>query len=452
MKNNLLDKPVLKNILNIGLPLIFSLFFEALYLLVDQYFIMGIDRNNLYLSGITQTVFPLIFLINALGLTFYVGLNAEFSRAIGSGNTQYQNRALPNTLIVAILFSIIIICVGLIFNRPLLIATGARDNIYPLARNYFSCLILGTPFILIISCLQGFFQAQGNTKIIMVTQIAGNIINAILTPMLIFGFLFIPSFGIVGAALATLIAHIFRIAIYWFYLHRTAENKLLFSQILPLDLKIPLSVVRAGLPMTISTLTITFSSFIVNNVISSIDEAGLGALGMVGRVAMFAILPSQAISSTIVTLVGQSYGARNLNYLTKTLRISLSIAFIFTAGMGIILFLVATPLIKLFSANEYIIDITKNYLQIDSLSYGFLAVEMISRQAFIGINRHRIAIAQVLIRFLGIYLGCIFLFVYIFDFGLTGIWLGTSLSNILSGIIGFLWLRHTIKKITYDEN
>jgi putative MATE family efflux protein len=441
------ESSILKSTISIGLPILLSMTFQAFYLLVDQYFLMGVDRSNKYIAGIVQVVFPFFFLINAFSSIIYFGVTTYGSRTIGEKNIDNYKKLVSNTIFITIFLSLFIVLTGFIFSENILFLAGARDNIKHLAIGYFKFYLLSVPFQLCASGFDGFFQAKCNTKPIMISQIGGILIKILLTPVLIYGLGIIPRLGIPGGALAIVAGNLSRFLLIFYFFQKHIFKELikeLKGQFY--DKNTILTIFKNGFPMAISTLVISFSSIIINNLLASLDESALSALSAVSRISNFAVLPASAIATTTMSMVGQLRGLGNWKRISNVINNNCVFSFSITTSIGIILFLSARPLICIFTDNVQVIEMAKNFIQIEALSYGFLSIEILTRQALVGIGFRKQAIFQVILRFFAIYLPVSFVLVNIFHFSVTGIWIAIAFTNTVSGILGLAWIKYNIKK------
>lgn len=189
-----------KLMLKFSIPTIISLVVNSLYNIVDQIFI---GRGVGYLgNGATNVVFPITVL--AMGFAFMIGDGgaAYLSLKLGQQKKDEAAKGVANSIIIALIVSIIMFLGGLIFLPQLLDLFGCTDGLREYAIGYGRIIVIGLPFFILGSVLNGMIRADGSPKYAMISMVTGAILNIILDPIFIFSF----NMGVEGAALATIIS------------------------------------------------------------------------------------------------------------------------------------------------------------------------------------------------------------------------------------------------------
>jgi MATE family multidrug resistance protein len=182
-------------------------------------------------------------------------------------------------------------------------ALGASPEVGRLAGEYFAIRALTAPVSMVVFGIECWFQGRGDTRTPMVSTVAGNVVNVILDPILVFGWLGFPAFGVAGAAWATGAAVVVSLGV-------LAWRAPWQSTGWRLDLRAWRQPMRLGVPMAVQW-TLDFSGFLVLlGLLAGAGDVELAAHVLVFRICMLSILPGFAIADATGVLVGQAVGAR----------------------------------------------------------------------------------------------------------------------------------------------
>ena len=203
-KNDFSQGNIYKHIMALAIPMTIAQMVQVLYNIVDRIYIGHLQgSSSLALTGLGLT-FPIVTVIAAFTNLFGMGGAPLCSIARGKSDMERAEIIMGNTFILLVISSFILMFSSYIFMKPLLYLFGASDITYPYAEEYLKIYLLGTPFIMLGTGMNGFINSQGFGKIGMMTILLGAIINIILDPIFIFYF----NLGISGAAIATIISQL----------------------------------------------------------------------------------------------------------------------------------------------------------------------------------------------------------------------------------------------------
>ena len=214
----LAEQPVGALMRKFSLPCILSLLVGALYNIVDQLFIANASYLGSYGNAANSVVFPLTVIALAIATMIGDGCCAYVSIRLGAGEPEQAHRSVGNAIVLTLIVSVVLTAVYLIFMDPILTAFGATVNAetFALSREYCFWIALGIPFYMFGQAMNPIIRADGNPKFAMVSTLAGAVINIILDPIFIFCF----KWGMMGAAVATVIGQVATAALaVWYLLH-----------------------------------------------------------------------------------------------------------------------------------------------------------------------------------------------------------------------------------------
>ena len=201
-----------------AVPCIISLLVGALYNIVDQIFIANASYLGSYGNAANTVVFPLTVVALAIAVMVGDGCCAFVSMALGRNETARAKRSVGNAVVLIIVGSLILTAIYLIFANSIIAMFGGTVNeeTYRHSQEYFFYITLGIPFYMFGQAMNPIIRADGNPKFAMISTLAGAVINIILDPIFIFGL----QWGMMGAAIATVIGQVVTaILAVWYLLH-----------------------------------------------------------------------------------------------------------------------------------------------------------------------------------------------------------------------------------------
>ena len=203
-RNDFSQGSIYRHIMSLAIPMTIAQMVQVLYNIVDRIYIGHLEAgSSLALTGLGLT-FPIITIISAFTNLFGMGGAPLCSIARGKNDMERAETIMGNTFFLLLVSSFILMLASYVFMKPLLYMFGASDTTYPYAKEYLKIYLLGTPFVMLGTGMNGFINSQGFGKIGMMTILLGAIVNIILDPIFIFYF----ELGISGAAIATILSQL----------------------------------------------------------------------------------------------------------------------------------------------------------------------------------------------------------------------------------------------------
>ena len=201
-----------------AVPCIVSLLVGALYNIVDQIFIANASYLGSYGNAANTVVFPLTVVALAIAVMAGDGCCAFVSMALGRNETEKARRSVGNAVVLSVVSSLVLTAVYLVFADSIIAMFGGTVNeeTFRHSREYFFYITLGIPFYMFGQAMNPIIRADGNPRFAMISTLAGAVINIILDPI----FIFLFQWGMMGAALATVLGQVFTaILAVWYLLH-----------------------------------------------------------------------------------------------------------------------------------------------------------------------------------------------------------------------------------------
>lgn len=363
--------PVPKALLTLGLPTMIGMLINALYNLVDTYFVGGLGTDQM---GAVTVAFPLGQIVVGLGLLFGNGAAAYLSRLLGRRDKDTADKVASTALYSSILIGAIVIICSVIFLRPILKQTGALESVIPYALSYTRIYITFSIFNVFNVTMNNIVSSEGAAKTAMCALMAGAILNVVLDPV----FIYLFDFGVAGAAIATAISQMVSTLIYLFYIFR---KKSVFSFRIKdccYSRKIMSEILKIGIPTLIFQLLTSMSISMINNAAKEYGGSALAAMGPVTKIMSMGTLVVFGFLKGFQPIAGFSYGAKKFRRLHEAIKTSIIWSTVFCVIFGLIAVLFSTQIISLFTKNDLdMIRTGSAALRVNGLSFilfGFYTV------------------------------------------------------------------------------
>lgn len=437
-KHDLTKGPVRGHLVRLGIPMTIGIVAVMSAGVVDTFYVSRL--GTVPLAAISFCV-PVLFILQSISIGLGAGASSVVSRAAGEGDHDRVSRLVTDALVLAILVVAVISVLGVISIDPLFRLMRAPEELMPGIRDYMSIAFFGAAFIVGPMVAGNLLRALGDARIPGMTMVFGAVINLVLDPFLIFGIGPFPRMELAGAALATVLSNVSAIFIMgWIMVFR---EKLILLHIPPWE-ELRQSwgaLLRVGLPATGTNMINPVSMSIINAVFVSFGSAAVAGIGVAGRIEFLFAIPLLALSASIGPLTGQNGGAGLTDRVRQTFREAFKIVLIWTSVTGVLLLLLSGFVAKLFSSDPDVIAVTRLYLSVVPLTaagYGFVIV---TAAGFNALGRPFAGLIMTFGRSLifssgGAYIGGHY-------FGIKGAIAAFVISNILSGLIAWIWVRRS---------
>ena len=406
---------------------------------VDLFFVSRL--GDAPLAAISFT-FPVIWFLGSIAIGYEAGAASCVSRAAGEGNRGRAARLTTDSAVLAGLATLVLCMIGLMTIDPIFSALGATQDLMPLITDYMSIWYWTEPASAVMWTCLASMRARGNTALEGKVITAAAILNAILDPIFIFGWLGFPRLEIAGAALASLTATL--IMLVFTLLHLSMRLRVFANPIAPLA-RIAESwrnLLRIGLPAMLTNAIIPIANGIVMAIVATHGVNAVAGFGIAMRIEPIALIPFYALSAVSSPFFGQNIAAGKHERLLEARRVITRFCLRFGLLLAGVLCLIARPLSALFTHSLAIRDVTVDYIWLVALSYGAYGLVMSVNAAFNGIGRPLPGVLISSMRVLIVFLPLAFVGHWLF--GLPGLFGASALSNLGIGALAYRWLGSQI--------
>ena len=435
-ENKMGTMPVRRLVLSMSLPMMIAMLVQALYNVVDSYFVAKLSENALTAVGM---VFPFQNLMIAVGVGTGVGVNAFLSRSLGEKNYDAANRAAENGVFLAVLSTLVFTVAGLTLAHPFIAVQTDIPDIVSSGTAYMR-ICGGLSFGLFLEIMfERLLQATGRTFYTMLTQGTGAIINIIMDPVLIFGLGPFPRMEVAGAAAATVLGQI--VAAVLAVLFNLTCNHDIHPTLRGFRPNGPVirNIYSVGAPSIILNSIGSVMTFGMNKILIGFTSTAAAVFGVYFKLQSFVFMPVFGLNNGMVPIIGFNYGARKPDRLMKTMRLAVTYA-VSIMIIGMILFWAFTPqLLAIFNASEQMLAIGIPALRIISLSFLLAGFDIIIISVMQALGHGVISLIISILRQLAVLLPAAFIFSKIW--GLNTVWIAFPLAECVALTVTILFWR-----------
>ena len=358
--------------------------FQTFYNLVDTWFAGKISAEAI---GAIAKSFPIYFTIIAVGVGIGAATNAMIGNAIGEKKERVASMYIAQSLIFALVISVLVTIFGLNASNFLLGVMGSDVSGIALTREYLDIIFYGTFIVLIQISLNGTLNAQGDTKSYRNVLIFSFFLNIFLNPLFIWGYGVIPAFGIAGLAIATVISQLIG-TIYLAY----KVNNCKIREYLKIACFIPKfeylnPLTRQSVPVMFSMLFIGVGIFNILYFIGQFGDLATAGYGAALRVEQVFLLPVIGLNTAVLSIGGQNFGAKAYDRIRELYTKALFFGSSFMAVAGIILFFGAEFFVSLFTDNQEAVKHGAIYLKVAALIGPIYPVFFITTAVFQAVKK-----------------------------------------------------------------
>lgn len=424
---NLLEGPIFKTLMRLALPIMGTSLIQMAYNLIDMIWIGRLGANAVAAVGSAGMY---MWLSNGISTLAKMGGQVSVGQAIGANNKKDAASYASATLQLGIVFGIIYGILTILFHSQMIgFFRLTSQNVINDAEIY---LMLTCGFVVINFINQIFtslMTAIGNSHHPFVATTIGLVMNIILDPLFIFGL----NMGVMGAAIATIIAQLIVMIMMIYY---ATKDYILFD-----DVKIKSKngwpifqrIIKIGLPTGIQSICFTFISMIIARFIAGYGDVAIAVQKVGSQIESISWMSAEGFGNALNAFVAQNYGAERLERVKKGTLSALKTCMIWGVFTTLVLLIFPQVIFQIFITEKDVIPLGVDYLQILAFSQLFMCIESTLAGALNGLGKtiipSSISITLTAARIpLVMILSATFL-------GLNGIWWAISISSIAKGIV-----------------
>jgi putative MATE family efflux protein len=426
--------PVGQRLRELTVPTIWGVLAMMSFNVVDTWFVGQLGLRELAAMSFT---FPVVMTLMSVAIGLSAGTSSVLARTAGEDDQAKMQRVATDSVILAILITLVLAAIGYLTIDPIFRLLGAPDDLLPLIREYMVPWYAGMIFLLAPMVTMAMLRATGEAGIAGRLLIAASLLNIVIDPLLIFGLAGFPRLELAGAAYATIIARA-TVLFSALWILRTKLNLLTTARVSLAELKASWAgILHVGLPAAGTNIIIPVANGVIVALVATYGADAIAGLGIATRVEMFSLVIFFAMSGIIGPFVGQNLGAARRDRILLALKQSYIFCLILGAALAVIVGIAAKPVAGLFSEAPGAIEVAALYLWIVPISYGAAGIVMLVNASFNGLGQPLPAMTISITRMVIVYIPLALLGRALF--GIPGIFAAYAVTNLLTGAGAAVW-------------
>ncbi len=440
--NELITKDIKKLIVQIAIPSSVGLFFNTMYNVVDTFYIGQISTAAI--SALTYS-FMIFFMLLSISFGLSSAITAYVGGALGKHKKNMAQVYASNGISLFILISLILSVISFLLLEFIFVSIGASGKVLEYALEYTYIILLGIFPMLIGLGANAVLIALGDTKSYRNILVVGFILNLILDPLFIYGFSFIPAFGISGVAIATVLIQYITLfyMMYRFYLTKLFNVSLFFKS--TPNIKVYKHLLKQAIPTSLNMFLMSFGSMIAMYFISTYGFKAVAAFGIGYRVEQIILLPMLGLNTAVLSIVSNNFGAKNFDRIDEVIYKASTYGYIMSAIGVVLIALFGKYMIMVFDTDIEVVDIAYTYIVFESFIFFSFITLFISNSTLQGIKN------PFMIPYIGFYrqifmpLILFFLVVNIFHLSIIYLWISMFITMTSAAIFMKIYTKKKLE-------
>nr|WP_308551030.1 MATE family efflux transporter [uncultured Peptostreptococcus sp.] len=444
MNKDLANDKISKLLVEMSIPAILSMLVAAIYNIVDRIFIGRTNPLGLTAIGITMP-----FQVVQMAFVLLIGVGASTLISIKYGEKKYDSaeKILFNALILIIISELIITLVCLVFMDPIFELLGVSKDVYNYAREYIIVILLGGVPGLTGYCLNNCVRSLGHAKESMMIVLISSVLNIGLDAL----FIFVFKWGVMGAAVATVISQtLVTVFVLYFFINAAHVPIKLRKKKASFDWSSVLEIFKNGLPNFFMNIFGTFVSIILNRFIIDLgSDYHLASVTIITSISMFITMVIYGISQGAQPLIGYNFGAKKYDRIVETVKLTTGLIIVISSVFLGIIELYPNIFVYLFTSETRLLDITTQNIKIYLLGITFVGIHSIATTYFQSIRRPKTSSILYILRYGGVLIPLLYIVPNVM--GISGVYMSNALSDIISGGIALILLYLDIRSLNIKK-
>ena len=439
-ENKMGSAPMLKLIISMSLPAMFSMLVQSLYNIVDSAFVAQLGEGALTAVSLA---FPIQMLIVSVAVGTGIGLNSLVSRRLGEKNQIEANSAATHGIILGLFSGIVVAILGFLFTRFFFECFTSDKAIIDMGYSYIIIITTMSFGSFIQINIEKTLQATGNMIYPMIFQLVGAITNIILDPIMIFGLFGFPKLGVLGASIATVTGQIFAMLLSIYVVFKKSHDVHITFKGFKLNFKTIKNIYAVGLPSMVMQSIGSVLIVGLNSILITFSDAAVSVLGVYYKLQSFIFMPVFGLTQGVMPIMGYNFGSKNKHRLLSALKIGSVIAIIIMLSGTILFMSIPDKLLMIFNASDHMLEIGIKALKTISLCFVPAAIGIMFSTFFQAIGQGHKSLYISALRQLVIILPVAYLLSKI---GLYYVWYAFPIAEIFSLAVSITFLSIIYKK------
>ncbi|PKL68140.1 MAG: MATE family efflux transporter [Methanomicrobiales archaeon HGW-Methanomicrobiales-1] len=433
-----------KAIVKLSGPMIIAMFLMSTYNIVNAIWVAGLGSDALAAVGF---ITPIFMILIGTGSGLGAGVASVISRRIGAKDKIAADNAAVHAILITLILSAVLTIPLILFTGPIVHLFGAGE-VSGLATEYGQVIFLGMVLILFTNVAYAILRAEGDAKRAMYVMAASSVMNMVLDPLLIYT----AGMGIAGAAWGMIISLVMVscVLLYWFFMKRDTYVTISYKAF-SWDKKTVRDILGVGLPASFEFFLMAILAIFINGLLVATAGTDAVAIYTAGwRVVFFAVIPLIAISTSVISVAGAAYGARQFAKLRTVHTFSVSLGIAISLVISALTFIFARQIAVIFTYSPdsaHLAPEIAMFLATMCFFYPFIPPGIMSGSVFQATGKGMTSLVISVLRNLVFIALFAYLFGIVLGYGEHGIWWGIVAGDIIGGTVAYIWARAYISRL-----
>lgn len=429
---------IIQSILKMGMPSMIGFLASHIYYLVDMWWLAHLPQKETAVAAVTifSNIAWVFFSFNGL---VGPGSVAVISRRYGEKNYDATETAIKETFILKWSLGMALGLAGYFLVDRLVYMAGARGETIALSAEYGKIIFLSMGFSLSTYSVYTALRGIANPNMAMALMLGSTLLNAILDPIFIFGFLFIPGLGVVGAAVASAVSYTitFLTGLAIFFTDVT-NIKLHLKSKVAMSISSMYKIVKIGVPHWIGEMSYSGSRLVVMPMVAVFGNSVVAAYGVGMQLSAIGFSILVGIGLGLASLIGHNIGADKKERALKTANQALVLAAGIMIALGLILFALAKSILSLYFDNPDTVAYGISLLRIFAFSFPFIGAYIMIEQIYAGVGMNTPAMIINTGNAWLLQIPAIYILTQMLNFNQNAVWWSFTVSSVISVAV-FYW-------------
>lgn len=369
----LLEGPIARSLVLLAVPIMGANILQVAYQLIDAFWVGRLGADAVAAVSVSM---PIVFLTISAGMGFAIAGTTLIAQYVGAGDRAMVDHVAAQTLLSIVAVSAVLGAIGFVLSPHILDLMGVTPQVHASANAFLRISFIGLPFMFAYFMFQSLLRGVGEVTVPLYIVAATVVVNFVLDPIFIFGRFGIPALGVMGAALATLLAQGMAAAAGIALLVSGRYGIRLSARAMRPDFAFIKRAFQLGYPASIEQSARGLGMTVMTFLITSFGTLTTASYGIGTNVLNVIVIPAMGFSMATSTLVGQNIGAGNLPRAEKVARLAAVITFSALTFVGLLCFLFADKIAGFFVPEDHsVIHESAIFIRTVSWSFGFIGLQ-----------------------------------------------------------------------------
>ena len=440
-ENKMGTEPVLKLLTAMSIPAMFSMLVQAMYNIVDSFFVAKIGKDAL---DAVSLAFPIQILMIGVAVGTGIGINSLISRSLGANKIEYANKVATYSIFLGVISGAVFALIGFLFTENFFQLFTNDETLILMGSQYASTVMIFSVGIFLQINIEKTLQSTGDMLNPMLIQLFGAVINIVLDPILIFGLFGAPEMGIFGAAVATVIGQLGAMVIGLYVLLRKQKNlKITLKGFRP-ELSIISKIYKVGLPSIIMQSIGSFVVVVMNNILISLSTSAVAVFGIYFKLSSFVSMPVFGITFGAMPIFGYNFGAKKRKRIMECLKYAMIASLVIMLAGTAVFFFFGKELLMIFDATPDMIAIGTSALAIMGFTFPLLGINVMISSLFQSIGHANKGLIITVIR--QVLVSIPFALIMSKYIGINAVWIAYPLAELVASFVGIYYVKKIYNK------